>query len=158
MRKDRSLKLLKLCASVLLLAGAGCVTIDQSRRETLDGVRLSEVNGNPEEHLVVSNYGYYLFNCIPIFCGNVNPDSKAAVSMFSDDVTLEATQKLLIDTVKARKCRVVSMQPYTKSTCFFSAIPYLGNTLGLVWYKEVQMSAVLVKPEQQPLAAKDNVK
>lgn len=151
MRSPRSFWGLVICASALL-TGGGCVTIDESHPGTLDKFAIASTKGGPEEHIVVSNYGYYLFNCIPIFCGNVNPDSSSAISMFSDDVTLEATQKVLIDTVKARKCRVVSLQPYAKSTCFFSMIPYLGNTLGLVWYKEVQMSAVLVKPESKVIA------
>lgn len=140
---------LNLFASVLLLAGAGCVVIDESDRHTLDKFRISGGEGNVEEQLVVSNYGYYLFNCIPIFCGNARSDSTVAFSMFRDDVTLNATQKLLIDTVKPTKCNIVSMQPYAKSTCFFSMIPYLGNTLGLVWYKEVQISAVLIRPEKK---------
>ena len=61
---------LNLFASVLLLAGAGCVVIDESDRHTLDKFRISGGEGNVEEQIVVSNYGYYLFNFIPVFCGN----------------------------------------------------------------------------------------
>ena len=69
------------------------------------------------------------------------------MNWFQDDVTLPDVQRILVNEGKASGTLVTQIQPMRTSTCFFSAIPYIGNTLGIVWYKEIQLSAILVKPE-----------
>jgi len=137
--------------AVLLLAG--CANIDRSSRAAFGRQDVVGTAGTPEEHLHVSNYGYYLFNAVPLFCGSTDVPGSGA--FFEDTVRLDQTQELLMRTAKSRGAvQVADIQAIPHSTCFFSAIPYVGNTLGLVWYREVQMSAVLVRPAAPGMAVR----
>jgi len=138
----------ELCAyaTASLVLMTGCVSIQQTNKVVPAGVTIQGTAGTPAEHLHVSNFGYYLFNCIPIFCGNTAEDRLGNTIWFSDEVTLAKTQNIMVDHVRAHNCKMVELQPQVKSTCFLSAVPYVGTTFGILWYKEVQMSAVLVRP------------
>ena len=127
------------------------MVIEQTQKQDLAGFSIVGADGKPEEHITVSNYGYYLFNLIPICCGNTDPDSSLATAWFSDEVNLPKVQGVLINEVKARGCQVAEIQPLCQSTCFFSASPFIGNSLGIIWYRDVQVSAVLVRPPHQPV-------
>ena|GEM_PF-718628 len=133
------------CVVASLMLVAGCVSVQQTNKVSA-GVALQGTSGTPAEHAYVSNFGYYLFNCIPIFCGNTADDRRGNTIWFSDEVTLAKTQGIMVDHVRNRNCQMAELQPQVKSTCFFSSIPYVGTTFGILWYKEVQMSAVLVRP------------
>ena len=134
-------------ALAALTSSAGCVSVQRTTRVASAGTGIQGTPGTPVEHVHVSNYGYYLFNCIPIFCGNTAKDFLGETVWFSDEVTLAKTQGVLVETARNRRYRIADIQPHVRSTCFFGAIPYVGTTFGLVWYKEVQVSAVLVRPD-----------
>ena len=137
-----------------LMLTAGCVSVQRTGRVAPKGTTIQGTAGTPDEHVHVSNFGYYLFNCIPIFCGNTAQDHRGNTIWFSNEVTLDKTQDIMLDEVRSRKSQIAALQPQVKSTCFFGAIPYVGTTFGILWYKEVQMSAMLVRPQ----AAKGNTK
>lgn len=122
--------------SVLLCSG--CMSIERSSTEyvTEGGIVV------PGEQVFISNYGYYLFGSIPLFTGN---ETGTGTTFFSDGATLDKTQKYLSELADAECAAVVHVQPMVHSTCSFSAIPIFGTTFGLFWYKEVQLSATLVK-------------
>lgn len=116
---------------------SGCMSIERSSTEymTVGGM---VVQG---EQVLISNYGYYLFGSIPLFTGS---ETGSGTSFFSDGATLDKTQKYLSDLADKEGAAVVHIQPMVNSTCSFSAIPIIGSTLGLFWYKEVQLSATIV--------------
>lgn len=122
--------------SVLLCSG--CMSIERSSTEyvTEGGIVV------PGEQVFISNYGYYLFGSIPLFTGN---ETGTGTTFFSDGATLDKTQKYLSELADKEGAAVVHVQPMVHSTCGFSAIPIFGTTFGLFWYKEVQLSATLVK-------------
>jgi len=137
-----------------LALAAGCVSVQRTTRVAQAGTVIQGTPGAPAEHIHVSNFGYYLFNCIPIFCGNTATDHIGETAWFSDEVTLPKTQGIMVEVARNRRCQIAEIQPAVRSTCFFGAIPYVGSTFGLVWYKEVQMSAVLVRPDASQGGAK----
>ncbi|MBP5510948.1 MAG: hypothetical protein J6Z49_08525 [Kiritimatiellae bacterium] len=139
------LRLILLSAAFLL---SGCVMVEKTSRNDLRGFEIVGSDGRGEEHIVISNYGFYLFNCIPIVTGNADPLNPTGTTLFSDEVTLDKIQRVLMQEVKQRKCQVTNIQPLCESTCYFSAIPYIGNTLGIFWYKTAQVSATLVNPAE----------
>jgi len=140
-----------LLALVLL---SGCVSVQRATRVAPGGVTIQGTPGTPVEHVHVSNFGYYLFNCIPIFCGNTAADRRGNTIWFSDEVTLAKTQAIMVDEARSRNSQMADIQPQVKSTCFFGPIPYVGTTFGILWFKEVQMSAVLVRPSTAATARK----
>ena len=143
---------------ILLALATGCVSVQKTSKVAPQGVTILGSSGTPVEHVHVSNYGYYLFNCIPIFCGNTVAGQRENTVWFSDEVRLAPVQDIMLEQARKRKCQISDIQPYTRSTCFFSAIPYVGNTLGILWFKEVQMSAVLIRPDASTAAAKGGAK
>jgi len=131
---------------MLLVLLTGCVSVQRAAKVAPGGVTIQGTQGTPVEHVHVSNFGCYLFNCIPICCGNTAAGRRGNAIWFSDEVTLAKTQAIMIDEVRSRKSQMAELQPQVKSTCFFGTIPYVGTTFGILWFKEVQMSAVLVRP------------
>lgn len=115
----------------------GCMSIERSSTEfvTVGGVVV------PGEQILISNYGYYLFGSIPLFTGS---ETGSGTSFFSDGATFDKTQRFLSQLADKEGAAVVHIQPMVHSTCSFSAIPVIGSTLGIFWYKEVQLSATFV--------------
>ena len=130
---------------LLLLMGTGCVNYVETNTVALQGLEVVGTPGVTEECVTVSNYGYYLFNVLPLFCGNTVDGRLGNTVWFQNHVTLERTQSVMMREIQATKPTVTCLQPHTYETCFFSVIPYIGNSLGIVWYKQIDLSAVLVR-------------
>jgi hypothetical protein len=128
------------CLVLFVLFFTGCMSIERSASEYV----MAGKHVVPGEQVLISNYGYYLFGCIPLFTGSA---SGRGTAFFRDDATLDKTQKYLSNLADEEGAAVVHIQPMVNSTCSFSVIPYIGSTLGLVWYKEIQLSATIVKVE-----------
>jgi len=135
-------------AVVLLLLGTGCVNFQKTSNAALYNLEVVGSEGKPQEVVTVSNYGYYFFNFLPIFCGNTVDGHLGNTVWFQNHVTLERTQGVMLREINDQKPLVTNLQPHSYETCFFSVIPYIGNSLGIIWYKQIDLSAVLVK--QQP--------
>ena len=63
---------------------SGCFTIEHARTP------------NGEDHIVASNTGWYLFNFLPVGCGNSSKDPHCPFVVFRDDVTMEKIQDRMI--------------------------------------------------------------
>ena len=116
---------------------SGCYTLDSA-----------PVSDTGREHVLVQNYGWSLFGCIPIFCGNAAKDPSCPFVMFRDDVTMEKIQERFDEYAAGRSvdCPVFHVDD-TKFISVYSIpipIPYI------VCYKEVSLSATLgaVKDEK----------
>ena len=101
-------------------------------------------NGGSEQNckqVLITNYGYYLFNCVPLFSGGAEDGS---FRLFHNNINLDRTMGVLKDEcVRLDVKKVDDIQFEESSTCFFGWVPYIGATLGIYWFKEVQLSAVL---------------
>ena len=72
--------------ALCMLAMAGCMTSEISY--TPDGVP----GDGDQEHLMtvdIENVGWYLFDFIPIFCGNPDGVNKVSSCLFRDTLTLQ---------------------------------------------------------------------
>jgi len=134
---------------LLLFMGTGCVNYVETNNVALKGLDVLGTPGVTEECVTVSNYGYYFFNVLPIFCGNTVDGRLGNTIWFQNYVTLERTQSVMMREIKPKRPIVTCLQPHSYETCFFSVIPYIGNSLGIVWYKQIDLSAILVKPKNQ---------
>jgi len=137
---------------LLLFMGSGCVSYEETNNVALRGLELGGTPGVTEECVTVSNYGYYLFNVIPVVCGNTADGHIGNTVWFQHHVTLEKTQAVMMREIKPMRPLVTNLQPYSYETCFFKVIPYIGHSLGIVWYKQINLSAVLVKPKNKEKA------
>ena len=129
-----------LLTAALTACLCGCFSMESS---------VSCVTG--DEHAVVSNAGCYLFNVIPLFCGNASPDENGQHAfpfvMFRDDVTMDKLQQRLMDRAAqtGRRAEDLAYHNYESVmitipwTNFIIPIPYVLCT------HEIQLSGVLRK-------------
>ena len=133
-----------LCALIL----AGCYSMDVASNEALrksgttDGVKTDSI-----EHVLVSNYGWYLFNCIPVVCGNATPGESFPWKFFGDHVNPVLLHDRMMQYANSKNADIKNLLLSRDEKVFFD-IP--GSDIPcpipfLVCYHEVQISAVLVK-------------
>jgi len=115
--------------SLVLLSG--CFTVEQA----------SSPGGG--EHILVSNYGWFLFNRYPIVCGNAQKDASLDWSFFRNDVDEKVLLGRLIDVATAKKCDVDELNLSSTEHVLLYVysipvpIPYL------LCYQELQISGLM---------------
>lgn len=125
-----------LIAVIVLAAGlTGCFSVD---------IAASPVLGpQVEEHVVVCNYGWNLFGCLPLVCGNENRDSWCPFTFFKDEVSLDLAYAQVAARAKRTGCKVsdlvVNDDRCVMFDCFYVVVPWV------IQYKEVNLSALLVR-------------
>lgn len=123
-------------ALALTLACSGCFTLDRAASPLLAA--------NADEHVIVRNYGWNLFGCVPLVCGNADLSSAWRVAFFSDEVTPEAAHAALAQYATESNLDVRDFQVFDDRKAFivsFSSIPIPW----IVQYKEVNVSATLAR-------------
>jgi hypothetical protein len=141
----------------ILVSGilAGCSNVSTAPLALRNGtMKIQGGEGEPIEHVVVENHGWYLFNCIPIFSGRFTEEDKETFEWFSDEVTLEKLQHELVDRAKKKNAYCSNMVVFYNATCMLSMIPYVGTSFGILWYKEMQLSSDLIS---MPTAKQQNL-
>lgn len=96
-------------------------------------------------HVTVSNYGWTLFGCVPVVCGNANAESWCPFAFFCNDLKPELA-KARLDAIAAERDAVATDVWYfgTNDVLFdfyYAPLPWI------IVYKEVNLSANLVKKE-----------
>ena len=114
----------------------GCLSVDSG---------VSQTTG--EGHLLVDNYGWRLFNCIPLVCGNATygKDRTGGVAFFRDDVTTDKVQAYFMAEAAARGKRPEDLTFHNKDTIMLQ-LPLLAYALPIPYvltYEEIQLSGVL---------------
>lgn len=137
---------MKKLAFALALAGlaTGCFTMDTASSTLLAP--------NADEHVIVRNSGWYLFGCVPLVCGNPDPDSSWGVTFFSDEVTLEVAHDALVRHAAASGRDVRDIAVMDDREALFS-VPLPGVSVSIPWVvqkKEANVSATLVKASAAP--------
>lgn len=134
-------------AAAALAAASGCLSIDRCDAERLEGLTINGTDKKPVEHIVVSNFGYYLFNIFPLVSGNASQDRWFPFRLFSDHVELPKMQSILAAEVQKRHGLELAelASHYDSAPCFTVSLDP-KSLLGLLFcYREVQLSAVLVE-------------
>ena len=131
-----------MCAGLCLTSG--CFSIDRADTTLIIFFSMIGSDGQPKKHVVVSNFGYYLFNSVPLVCGDVR--DRGGIIFFENQVTVPDVQAVLVDEAEKNRCHLENLQTFYESTCTMPLIPYIQSSLGLLWYREIEMSAVLVNP------------
>ena len=127
----------KIMAAVLAAAClAGCFSLESARVRSID-----------KEHVLVSNYGWYLFHFIPVVCGNASLDAWTPWVFFRDDVTLDKVQGRFMHHARGEG-RAAEDLVYETSESVMLEIPGLNTPLPipyLLTYREIQLSGMLTK-------------
>lgn len=120
-----------LCAASLL---SGCFSVNTA---------ISPQSG--EEHVVVRNYGWVLFNCIPLVCGNSAKDASSPWAFFRNDVTMDKIQAHFMDYAVRCGKRPEDLK-YTDYDSVLFDIPFVQFPLPIpyiICYREIQLSGNL---------------
>ena len=150
---------MKRMTRTLLFAGAallaGCFSMDIATTDALQESALSSRDGKVLEHVVVSNYGWYLFNWIPLACGNAKPGAFFPWKFFSCQVKSDLLHDRLMMHAAAQNADVKDLTFFRNEKVCFDLpgtnfpvpIPYV------LCYREIQFSGVLMQhkgPEPSP--------
>lgn len=144
-------------ASCLLFA-AGCFSLETSPLGDAAGHSI-ELFGNDEqatEHVVVSNFGWYFFNCWPLVCGNAHVDRFLPWRFFRNDVDENVLQRRLMDYASERGCDVKDLHIFNNAEVLMS-IGVGGVSLPLPYvisYRELQYSCSLTRRPRPPIDAR----
>ena len=130
---------------------AGCYSMDIASNAALDGDSIREAPR--AEHVVVSNYGWYLFNRLPIACGNANPDAIFPWVLFSNQVTSSLLHDRMMEYASSRNANVKELTFFRDEQIFFTPpgtqfpipIPYV------LCFREVQFSGILMPREKEEM-------
>lgn len=136
---------------------SGCFTMATATNESLKHSRHSGMSGTPIEHVVVSNYGWYLFNCIPLVCGNAKPGASFPWAFFSDEVTTDVVQNRLTAYAARQGANLAELNLYVNDNVLFE-VPGLQFPIPMPYilcYHERLVSALLMKPPKTPPPAQN---
>ena len=123
---------------VLLAGTGGCFSVDVA-----DSTVLGERSGG---HAVVCNYGWTLFGCVPLVCGNENLESWCPITLFRDEITPEFAHGKLIALAEARDCDLEDLNLIGDNCVLFDA--WYAPVPWILVYKETNASANLVRRER----------
>ncbi len=143
---------------------AGCYSMDVASNAALDGTiaqtkddgvaqvsKEQRQSPGPVEHVVVSNYGWYLFNYVPLACGNTTPDAWFPWAFFSDRVSSRLLHDRMMSYAASKKANVKELAFFRDEQVFFN-IPGTKFTIPvpyLLCFREIQFSGVLMpRPEE----------
>lgn len=130
------MKILNIILAALALGLCSCTNVSYTAARGENGNMIPKA-----KQVLITNYGYYLFNCVPLFSGG---EDDGSFSLFSRNIKLEKAMNTLKAECERLDVKKVSEIQYDeKATCFFSWVEIIGTTLGIYWYKDYQLSAVL---------------
>lgn len=136
-------RIIALCIPALL---AGCYSMDVSSAKSLDKVTIAPGDDKPLEHVVVSNYGWFLFNAFPLVCGNATPGESFPWKFFSNQVSSELLHDRLTAHAAAINADIRDLVFIRDEKVFILNLPGIEIPIPyLCTYKEMQFSAVLAE-------------
>ena len=146
----------KSLAFLALLGLSGCFSFETSPigGGTADGLRLPASAGAPVEHVVVANNGWFLFNFIPVACGNTADDATLPWKFFRNSVHERVLHDRITKYAAERQCDLEELNVFNDEqvlltlpgSSFPIPIPYV------ITYRELQISGVLVRNEPRAQA------
>ena len=128
-----------------LLGTSGCFSVD-----VVESPILGERSGG---HAVVCNYGWTLFGCVPLVCGNDNSDSWCPLTFFKDEIRPEYVHAKLVSLAESRECDIEDLDlmgdNYVLFDAWYAPVPWV------LVYKETNISANLVRRREEGKGKRD---
>ncbi len=120
--------------AAVTLAFAGCFTLETA-----------ELSKSGDENILVTNYGWYLFNVIPLATGNAAEGAFAPTVMFRNDVTMEKVQGRVVAYAERAGKALRDLAYHNHDSVMFN-IPGTDLPIPLPYvltFREIQLSGVL---------------
>lgn len=135
MRRALSIAMFALALGGLVALPSGCFSVDAARSPVL-GERVVE-------HVTATNYGWMLFGCIPLVCGNADETSWCPLVFFRNDLKTSCAYNRLASRAAVLGCNMENVTAMGDDEVLFDA--YYAPIPWVVVYKEVNVSASLVR-------------
>lgn len=132
--KTKSLLFIGTLATCML---TGCFSIDSA---------VSQTSG--EEHVIVANFGWRLFNVFPLFCGNATSEQEGRIgpfAFFRDDVTMDKVQERFYEYANERGKTPDTVVYHTYDSVLFD-VPFTQIPVPIPYlfcFREIQISGVI---------------
>jgi len=133
MKKKKVLGIAAASAMSLMLAGCFSVRVASS----------PVLGEDVKSHVTVENYGWYLFGCLPLACGNEKLDSWCAFSLFCDEVRPDVAYGKLKDVAARENCEIRDFFMINDNDVLFNFFDF--NIPWIIVTKEISISANLAK-------------
>ena len=143
--KDTASSFALACIAMAFLAG--CFSMDVATTSSLKKSALSPEDGRPMEHIVVANYGWFLFNWIPIACGNARPGASFPWRFFSNHVDSALLHDRMMSHAAAKNADVRDLV-FTRDEKVIFDLPGTDIPLPIPYvlcFREIQFSGVLTQ-------------
>ncbi len=121
------------------------------RLSAREQIHLHSAGGTPVEHVVIANNGWYLFNVLPLACGNAREDAWCKWRFFSDEVNLDKLHNRLTRHAAQKGCMVEGLNVFNAEQVLPLSISVAGFNVPipyLICYQDIQLSCVFTKPCQ----------
>lgn len=148
MVKYSNMKICNVAFIALMIATlSGCYTIGVASSPDFSNCTLAAEKGKtPTSHMLVKNEGWFLFDRIPIVCGNTDTESIFPWTFFNDEVSMAYVQKAIVRRAEIRGERIVQMNVINHDATLMSLPSTQGLSVPyLICHHETQISAVYVK-------------
>lgn len=125
------LLILSVCGTICL---TGCYSIDTAKEP-----------GSQTTQIIASNYGWYLFDLIPLACGDTDEDWIVPSSFFHNRVTMDEIQNRLMEKTRNSGKRLENLAWHNDDSVLLT-IPFLNVPLPIpyvITYREMQLSGEL---------------
>lgn len=119
-----------LCVTICL---TGCFSISNSREPGM------------KNHVLVTNFGWYLFGAIPIVCGNAAEDAYTPFVIFRNDVQMDLLQRRLFKEAERQQYQVENLVWNNYDSVLFN-LPFVNIPVPIPYiltYREKQLSGEL---------------
>lgn len=113
----------------------GCFSVEVSESPVL-GDRTAA-------HVSICNYGWTLFGCVPLVCGNANSESWCSITFFRDEIKPEYAYEKLVSLAESKGCDLADVAAMCDNDVLFDA--YYAPVPWVLVYKETNISGNLVR-------------
>jgi len=141
---------LRVAVLSVVLACAGCYTSVSVAPEHIKGLGVVGADGEFVEHYHIWNGGWYLFDTIPLVCGDTDYNSLLGIAFFSDQVRTDVMTRIFNDRVRATNTKPANVATIVNDGVTFE-VPGVSFPLILpyiICYREVQISGVLTRKKE----------
>ena len=108
-------------------------------------LQTAKLSRSGDENIFISNYGWYLFDCLPLATGNADESTKLPTVFFRDDVTMDKMQQRMLSYAEKNGKEIYDPAYHNHNSILFN-VPGLNFPLPIPYiltYREIQLSGVL---------------
>ena len=132
----------------LAVLAAGCNTVVISSPGTLRGIDVNGACGRADRVISISNEGYFLFHCLPIFTGSTDwvPAEKrisGGVELFENHMTGDRMTDAMFRYAASLDCDLVDIVVNDKNECPLGVLDVTDWFSTLIAYRSITYSGVL---------------